>query len=74
MKKIIIPILLIAYLISTSSSCKKTPVIEFNKEFPNSIGTWWKYKVYDSVYNRLDTVMIRVISTTKLDNGDNATI
>lgn len=74
MKKLIIPILLITYLLSTSSSCKKTPVIEFNKEFPNSIGTWWKYKVYDSIYNRLDTVTIKVIGNGKLDNGDDATI
>jgi hypothetical protein len=74
MKKLIIPLLLAIYLLSTSASCKKTPIIQFNKEFPNSIGTWWKYKVYDSIYNRLDTVTIRVIGNGKLDNGDDATI
>lgn len=74
MKKLILPILLITYLLSTSSSCKKTPIIQFNKEFPNSIGTWWKYKVYDSTYNRLDTVTIKVIGNGKSDNGDDATI
>jgi len=74
MKKIIIPILLITYLLTTSSSCKKTPIIEFSKEFPDNIGTWWQYKVYDSIYNTLDTVTIRVIGYGKLDNGDNATV
>lgn len=74
MKKQIVHILLIIYLLSTSSSCKKTLIIQYNKEFPNSIGTWWKYKVYDSIYNRLDTVTIRVIANGKLDNGSDATI
>ena len=53
---------------------QKNPIIQYNKEFPNSVGTWWKYKVYDSIYNRLDTVTITVIGNGKLDNGDNATI
>src|ERR1035437_1912587 len=74
MKKLIIPLLLAIYLLSTSASCKKNPITEFNKEFPNSVGTWWKYKVYDSIYNRLDTVTITVIGNGKLDNGDDATI
>ena len=69
MKKLIIPLLLAIYLLSTSSSCKKTPVTEFNKEFPNTSGTWWKYKVYDSVTSTLDTITISVLGNSKLDNG-----
>ena len=73
MKKIIVPLLMI-YLLLASTSCKKSPIIELNNEFPDHIGTWWKYKVYDSIYNTLDTETIRVIGHGKLDNGDNATI
>lgn len=74
MKKLIIPTLLITYLISTSSSCKKTPVIQFNKEFPNSIGTWWKYKVSDSVTSAIDTITIKIVGNSKLDNGTDVKI
>lgn len=74
MKKIFYFILLMIYLVSTSSSCRKTPVIQLNSEFPDNIGTWWKYKVYDSNYHILDTVTIRVIGHSKLDDGENATI
>lgn len=74
MKKSVVPLLLIIYLSSTSSSCKKSTTIPSPEEFPNSIGTWWKYKRYDSISNKLDTVIIRVISKEKLDNGDDATV
>lgn len=74
MKKLIIPLLLISYLLSTSSSCKKTSIIALNKEFPNSIGTWWKYKVYDSVSSTIDTVTIKIVGSSKLDNGTNVKI
>ena len=73
MKKIIIPYLFLLYLLPNLFSCKKSAVIELNKEFSDNIGTWWKYKVYDSIYNTLDTVTISVIGQGKLDNGDNAT-
>lgn len=74
MRKLIIPFLLIIYLLSASSSCKKTPPIEFNKEFPNSIGTWWKYKVYDSVTNTIDTITIKIVGNSRLNNGTNVKI
>ena len=74
LKKLIIPLLLAIYLLSTSSSCKKTPVTEFNKEFPNTIGTWWKYKVYDSINSQLDTITITIVGSAKLSNGETATI
>lgn len=74
MKKIIIPFLFLIYLLPNVSSCKKCAIIELNREFPDNIGTWWKYKVYDSIYHTLDTVTISVIGHGKLDNGDNATV
>lgn len=65
--------LLVVYLLSTSSSCKKNSFkSQLNREFPTTIGTWWKYKVFDSVSYQTDTVTITVIGTAKLNNGDNA--
>lgn len=69
MKKLIIHGLVIIYLLSFSPSCKKTPITSFNKDFPNTNGTWWKYKVFDSVTSILDTITIRIVGDTKLDNG-----
>ena len=46
----------------------------YNTEFPNNIGTWWKYKVFDSLYYRLDTVTINVVGNTKLDDGTDVSI
>lgn len=69
MKKLFIPILLFIGILLMSSSCKKTPLIQYNKEFPNTIGTWWKYKVFDSVTSTLDTVTIKIVGNSKLDNG-----
>lgn len=74
MKRVLTFTLLIIYLFTTSSSCKKTKIFRYNIEFPDNVGTWWKYKVFDSIYYTLDTVTIRVIGIGKLDNGDITTI
>ncbi len=73
MKKLLIPILFSVTILLQSSSCKKPksdpikPV--YNKEFPNNTGTFWKYKIYDSIYNIVDTLTVIVGSDTKLNNG-----
>ena len=75
MKKLFIPILFAFAILVQSNSCKKpkpTPV--YNTEFQNNTGTWWKYKVYDSVYYQLDTVTINVLGNTKLNDGTDVSI
>jgi hypothetical protein len=76
MKKLLIPFLFALAIILQSNSCKKnnttTPV--YNTEFPNNIGTWWKYKVFDSIYYRLDTVTINIVGNTKLDDGTDVSV
>jgi hypothetical protein len=42
----------------------------YNPEFPNSIGTFWRYRIYDNLSGDLDTVLITIIGNTKLDNGE----
>ena len=76
MKKLLIPILFFSYFLCTSSSCKKNPSMPaaYNTEFPNNIGTWWKYKIYDLIYLTTDTTIITVVGNTKLDNGTDVTI
>ncbi len=71
MKKLLIPISIISIFFLTSQSCKKHKTEEvYNAEFPNNVGTFWKYRVYDYSSNNLDTVTITVIGNTNLDNGD----
>ena len=53
-----------------SNSCKKNSKTLYNTEFPNGIGTLWKYKVYDSVYNYFDTVFVKVVGFTQLITGE----
>ena len=78
MKKLIVPICLLLYIVSTSSSCKKSPTpitpTTYNLEFPNNIGTWWKYKMYDYILNAADTVTITVVGSTKLYDGTDVKI
>lgn len=75
MKTLFFPIFFSILIISHSCSCKKDSTVgSSNTEFPNTVGTFWKYKVYDSVFNNLDTVLIQVIGNTMLQNGDNAAI
>lgn len=76
MKKLLIPILFAITTLGQSNSCKKTPKMQptFNTEFPNNTGTWWKYKMYDSVNLQLDTITINVVGTTKLDDGTDVSI
>lgn len=66
MKKLIY-IFLVGIIFSTILSCKKTNDLTFGEgeyayTFPNSVGTFWKYKVYDSFERRLDTVTISVVA------------
>lgn len=57
-------------IISQVFSCKKASVIGlFNVEFPNNVGTFWKYRVYDSLTSRIDTITIKVVGDSKLDDG-----
>ncbi len=75
MRKLLIPVLFAFAILLQSNSCKKnntTPV--YNTEFPNNIGTWWKYKVFDSATYLLDTVTINVIANTKLNDGTDVSI
>ena len=76
MKKLLIPILFFSYFLYTSSSCKKNPSMPaaYNTEFPNNIGTWWKYKMYDYLLNQLDTVVITVVGDSKLYDGTDVKI
>lgn len=75
MKQILIPILFAVTLLINATSCKKPKTIQsYNTEFPNNEGSWWKYKVYDSVYNQLDTVTINVLGKTKLVDGTDVSI
>ena len=75
MKKFIFPSCLFFFIILTSQNCKKhnEPIL-YNTEFPNNIGTFWKYKVYDSISNQIDTVIITVQNKTILNNGLEATV
>lgn len=76
MKQYLIFALLSIFISTLTSSCKKSPTtappVAYNTEFPNNIGTFWQYKLYDSFYNRIDTVTIKVVRQTTLDNGEPA--
>ena len=73
-QKLLLSLLILTIFIQTNS-CKKTSIVAlYNTEFPNNIGTNWKYKVYDSINSILDTITIKIIGTTNLDNGDAASI
>jgi len=72
MKKLLISTSLItlcfAFIFST---CRRSemPTPLYNTEFPNNTGTWWKYKMYDYLFNRHDTVTITVVGDSKLYDG-----
>ena len=77
--KQLLTLTLFSFLILVFSySCKKPKTIVrepvYNIEFPNKVGTFWKYKVYDSVGYNLDTVTVKIIGLTNLDNGDPVSI
>ena len=78
MKQYVIYVLIGLLILTLSNSCKKlksvVPEPVYNTQFPNSIGTFWKYKVYDSVSYNLDTVTIKVTGLSNLDNGDEVSI
>lgn len=65
-------ILIIGLLIlASSNSCKKSDSpVHFNPEFPTNIGSFWKYRLYYSINNRIDTITIKVLRQTNLDNGE----
>jgi hypothetical protein len=42
--------------------------------FPRTIGTEWEYAIFDSVRNRRDTAVVRIIGQTTLPNGISAYI
>lgn len=68
-------ILFACTIIIQVSSCKKSNSSHtYNVQFPNNIGSWWKYTVFDSVSNSLDSLNINVIGMTKLDDGTDVTI
>ncbi len=75
MKKFIFPSCLFFFIILTSQNCKKhnEPIL-YNTEFPNNIGTFWKYKVYDSISTINDTLTITIVGTTNLNDGKVVTI
>lgn len=66
-------ILFLVLLVSNSCKKNKNKAVE-NAEFPNSIGTFWKYKVYNILNGSIDTVLITVVGNTNLDRGDPVTI
>lgn len=68
-KKSIIFFLFAIYFLASSSSCKKTSVADINNDFPNKTGTWWKYKVFDSVNLTLDIITINILGNSTLEDG-----
>ncbi|NIS38499.1 hypothetical protein GWN91_04975, partial [Candidatus Saccharibacteria bacterium] len=34
-------------------------------DYPNKIGSWWTYSVYDSLQGQFDTVNVSIIDTTQ---------
>lgn len=73
MCKILLTVCLLMLLFSFS--CHKKP-LELNKSegFPNSVGTFWRYAVIDSINQRIDTLVIRIVGTGTLDNNEPVTI
>ena len=66
-------------------SCHKdtiTPNIEATEYFPNKVGNYWEYEVYDSSeargsyssYSRKYTVTVKIIGIKSLLDGSNATM
>jgi len=63
-------ILLLFGFMSLFTSCKKekASVQSFNY-FPMSVGTYWKYQVYDSLTQQTDTITINVVKDTMINNN-----
>ena len=77
MKKLLIPVLFAFAIILQSNSCNKpktTPTPVYNTEFPNNAGTYWKYKIFDSLNYQLDTVTINIVGKTKLNDSTDVSI
>ena len=63
-------IFLLFGFMSLFTSCKKenASVQSFNN-FPMSVGTYWKYQVYDSLTQQTDTITINVVKDTMINNN-----
>ncbi len=77
MTKIII-LLIFSYLLIVVTSCDEDEnplVIHTNQllysDFYIEVGTWWRYQVYDSISNKLDTITLKVISNKTYYNVNN---
>jgi hypothetical protein len=64
--KMILRFLLISF-ISILFACRRDNVEQspFDKTaYPVNIGNWWRYKVVDTFYNKVDTLLLKIISKT----------
>lgn len=43
-------------------------------DFPNTVGSWWEYEVYDSLNSYFDYIHVEITSEIKNPNGQKATI
>jgi hypothetical protein len=76
-------ILLLFFFISSCQKDTVKPNIESSEYFPNKVGNYWEYVVYDSIeargtpysnYSRNYTVKINITGIKKLVDGINATV
>jgi len=54
---------------SLFTSCKKKKFVQTFNDFPMSVGTNWKYQVYDSLTQQTDTITIKVVKDTMINNN-----
>jgi hypothetical protein len=77
MKKLIYISSVIFLLASVLAACQKE-VIKPNKEaseyFPNKVGNYWIYELYDSTSAKQYDVIVKITDTKKLVDGKGATI
>lgn len=66
MKMIYIAIL--SCFISVFTGCKKDNITKESPDFPMSVGSYWKYQMYDSLQHKYDTIAIKVVSSTIKSN------
>jgi hypothetical protein len=59
-------IILLTFFAIILTSCRKEKELLVTQDFPSTIGSWWMYQVLDQNNVVLDTLTVRIISTTSI--------
>ena len=71
---LIIPIIFLLAILSCKDSITNPAASQGAKDFPNKVGSQWKYFFYDSLSSAADTVIVRIVGDTTFAGNRTAKI